>query len=84
METVRDIIFLNSKIMADGDCSHEIKRCLLLERKAMTHLDSVLKSREIANKSLSSQSYDFSSSHVWMWELDHKESGIQRIDAFEL
>ena len=47
METVRDIIFLGSKITADGDCSHEIKRCLLLERKAMTNLDSILKSRDI-------------------------------------
>ena len=47
METVRDIIFLNSKIMADGDCNHEIKRCLLLGRKAMTKLDNTLKSRDI-------------------------------------
>ena len=47
METVRDFIFLGSKITADGDCSHEIKRCLLLERTAMTNLDSILKSRDI-------------------------------------
>ena len=47
METGRDFIFLGSKITADGDCSHEIKRCLLLERKAMTNLDSILKSRDI-------------------------------------
>ena len=47
METVRDFIFLDSKITADGDCSHEIKRCLLLERKAMTNLDSILKSKDI-------------------------------------
>ena len=47
METVRDFIFLASKLSADGDCSHEIKRCLLLERKAMTNLDSILKSRDI-------------------------------------
>ena len=47
METVRDFIFLGSKITADGDCSHEIKRCLLLGRKAMTNLDSILKSRDI-------------------------------------
>ena len=46
METVIDFVFLNSKIIADGDCSHEIKRCLLLERKAMTNLDSILKSRQ--------------------------------------
>ena len=66
-------IFLGSKITADGVCSHEIKRCLLLGRKAMTNLDNILKSRGITNKGLSSQSYEFSSSHVWMWELDHKE-----------
>ena len=66
METVR-FIFLVSKITVDGDCSHEIKRCLLLGRKAMTYLDSILKSRDyFANKSPSSQSYGFSSSHVWM------------------
>ena len=62
METVRDFIFLGSKITADGDGSHEIKRCLLLGRKSMTNLDSILKSRNInyfANKGLSSKSYDF-------------------------
>ena len=75
MGTVTDFIFLGSKITAYGDCSHEIKRRLLLGRKAMTNLDSVLKSRHyFANKGPSSQSYGFSSSHVWMWELDHKES----------
>ena len=60
---------------ADGDCSHEIKAHLLLARKAMTNLDSVLKRQKhyLANKCLHSQSYGFSSSHVWMWELDHKE-----------
>ena len=67
VETVTDFIFLDSKITADGDCSHEIKRCLLLGRKAMTNLDSILKSRQyFANKGPSSQSYGFSSSHVWM------------------
>ena len=66
--------FLGSKITADGDCSHEIKRRLLLGRKAMTNLDSRLKSRDITNKGPSSQGYGFSSSHVWMWELDYKES----------
>ena len=68
VETVADFIFLGSKITADGDCSHEIKRRLLLGRKAMTNLDSILKSRDIyfANKALSSQSYGFSSSHVWL------------------
>ena len=68
------LYFGGSKITADGDCSHEIKRRLLLGRKAITTLDSTLKSRDIANKGLSSQSYGFSGSHVWMWELDHKES----------
>ena len=67
MEIVRDFIFLGSKITADGDFSHEIKRCLLLGRKAMTNLDSILKSRDIiANKGPSSQGYGFSSNHVWM------------------
>ena len=68
METVTDLIFLGSKITADGDCSHEMKRCLLLGRKAMTNLDSVLKSRDITlpTKFPSSQSYAFSRSHVWM------------------
>ena len=72
METVTEFIFFGSKITADGDCNHEIKRCLLLGRKAMTNLDSILKSRDITDKT--SQSYDFSSSHVWMWELDYKQS----------
>ena len=73
--TVTDVIFLGSKITVDSDCSHKIKRRLLLGRKAMTNLDSILKSRYyFANKSPSSQSYGFSSSHVWMWELDCKES----------
>ena len=68
METVRDFIFLGSKITADGDCSHETKRCLLLGRKAMTNLDSVLKKQKhyFANKGPSSQGYGFSNSHVWM------------------
>ena len=67
VESVSDFIFLGSKITADGDCSHEIKRCLLLGRKVMTNLDSILKSRHyFANKGPSSQGYGFSSSHVWM------------------
>ena len=67
METVIDFILGGSKITADGDCSHEIKRRLLLGRKAMTNLDSILKSRHyFADKDPSSQSYGFSSSHVWM------------------
>ena len=66
-ETVSDFMFLGSKITADGDCSHEIKRRMLLGRKAMSNLDSLLKSREItANKGPSSQSYGFSRSRVWM------------------
>ena len=60
---------------ADGDCSHDIKRRLLLGRKVMTNLDSIFKSRDyFANKGLSSQGYGFSSGHVWMWELDCEES----------
>ena len=68
MEAVTDFILLASKITADGDGRHEIKRCLLLGRKAMTNLDSILKSRDIhlADKGLSGQSYDFSSCRVWM------------------
>ena len=67
METVTDFIFLSFKTSADGDCSHEIKRRLLLGRKVMTNLDSLLKSRHyFAYKGLSSQRYGFSSSHVWM------------------
>ena len=68
METVRDFIFLGSKITVDDDCSQEIKRCLLLGRKAMTNLDSIIKKQRhhFANKGPSSQGYDFSSGHVWM------------------
>ena len=74
VETVTNFFFLGSKITAEGDCSHEIKRHLLLRRKAMKNLNSMLKSRHhFANKGLSRQSYGFSSSHVWMRELDHKE-----------
>ena len=65
------------KITADDDCSHEIKRRLFLRRKAVINLDRILKNRHsFANKDPSSQSYDFSSSHVWMWELDYKESWV--------
>ena len=65
----RSSIFLGSKITEDGDCSHEIKRCLLLGRKAMNNLDSILKKQKyyFADKGSSSQSYRFSSSHVYMW-----------------
>ena len=74
VQTLRDFLFLGSKITADSDCSHEIKRRLLLGRKVMVNLDSILKRHYFANKGQSSQSYGFSSSHVWMWELDYKES----------
>ena len=67
MEVVRDFILGGSKITAAGDCSHEIKRRLLLGRKVMTNLDSIFKSRHyFANKGPSSQGYGFSSGHVWM------------------
>ena len=67
------------------DCSHEIKRCLLLGRKAMTNLDSILKGRDIPlpTKVCNSQSYGFSSSHVWMWELDHKEGRASKNWCFQ-
>ena len=74
METVKDFILFGSKITADGGCSHEIKRGLLLRRKAMTNLDSILKSRHyFAYKIRIVKATGFSSSHVWMWESDHKE-----------
>ena len=66
VETVADIILGGSKITADGDCSHEIKRHLLLGRKVMTNLDSIFKSRDICQQSSSCQGYSFSSGHVWM------------------
>ena len=75
VETVSDFIFWGSKITADGDCSHEIKRHLLLGRQVMTNLDSVLKSRDITltKKGPSNQGNGFSSDYVWMWELDCEE-----------
>ena len=66
METVTGFILRGSRITADGDCSHEIKRCLLLGRKARTNLHSILKGRDIANKGPSSQSYTVSNSYIWM------------------
>ena len=75
VETVSDFIFGGSKITVDGDCSHEIKRRLLLGRKVMTNLDSIFKSRDyFANKSTNSQGYGFSIAHVWMRELYCEES----------
>ena len=84
METVTDFIFLDSKITADGSCSHEIKRCLLLGRKVVTNLDSILKKQRhyFAHKGPSSQSYGFSSGYVWMWELDYKESWVPKSWCF--
>ena len=76
METVTDFILGGSKITADGNCSHEIKRRLLFGRKVMTNLDSILKSRDITSltKVHPVKAMAFASSHVWMQELDHKES----------
>ena len=67
VETVADLIFLGSKITADGDCSHEIKRCMLPGGRAVTNLERILKKQRhyIANKGPSSQGYGFSSGHVW-------------------
>ena len=79
VETVKDFIFLGSKITADGDCSHEIKRHLVLGRKTMTNLDSIKKQRpHFASKSLYSQSYGFSSSHIWMRAYDSVESSAPK------
>ena len=89
METVRNFIFLGSKITADGDCSHEIRRHLLLGKKAMTShsfnmfWQHIKKQRHYyANKGPSGQSYGFSCGHVWMWELDYKESWALKIWCF--
>ena len=80
------LYFGGSKITADGDCSHEIKRHLLLGRKAMTNLDSILKKQRhyFANKGPSSQGYGFSSGHVWCEGWTVKKAKHRRIDAFEL
>ena len=70
---------MGSKITVDSDCSHEIKRHLLIGGKVMTNLDNIIKKQRhyFANKGPSCQDYGFSSSHVWMWELDYKESWVQ-------
>ena len=80
VETVRDFNFLGSRITADGDCSHEIKRHLLLGRKAMTNPDSILKSRDITlpTKVHLVKAMLSSSSHVWMWDLYYKESWVPK------
>ena len=86
METVTDFIFLGSKITADGDCSHEIKRCLLLGRKAMTNLDSILKSRDITLLTkvhlVKSMVFPVVKYGCESWTI--KKAEYQRIDAFEL
>ena len=85
VEAMTDFIFLGSKITADSGCSHEIKRHLLLGRKAMINLDTILKSRDIT---LLTKfwiiSYDFSRSHVQMWELDHKEGWVLKNWYFQI
>ena len=79
VETESDFIFGGSKITADGDCSHEIKRHLFLRRKVMTNLDGIFKKRHyFVNKHLSSQGYDYSSGYIWMWELGYKESWVSK------
>ena len=86
METVTDFILLGSKIMADGDCSHEIKRCLLLERKAMTNLDSILKSRDITLPTkvhiVKAMVFPVVTYRCESWTIEKAEH--QRIDAFKL
>ena len=80
MQTMTDFIFLGSKITADGDGSHEIKRHLLLGRKPRQYIKN--QRHYFANKGPSSQSYVFSSSHVWMWKLDYKESWAPKNRCF--
>ena len=75
METVTDFIFWGSKITADGDCNHKIKRRLLLGSKVMTNLDSIFKSRDIT---LPTTVHLVSTSHVWIWELDYEESWVPK------
>ena len=85
LEAVTDFSLLGSKTTADGDCSHEIKRRLLLGRKVMTNLDSILKSRDITLPTkVCVVSYDFSNSHAWIWRWTIKKAEHQIIDAFEL
>ena len=83
VEAVTDFIFLVSKITAGSDCSHKIKRHLILGKKVIANLDSTLKSRDFANKGPYGQSYDFSSSHVQMWEFAHKEGWMLKNWCFQ-
>ena len=80
------LYIFGSKITANGDCSHETKRCLLLGRKVMTNLDSIFKSRDITlpTKVRLSQGYGFSSGHVWMWELDCEEGWAPKNWCFQI
>ena len=78
METVTDFILGGSKITADGDCSHKIQRCLLLGRKVMTNLDSILKRRDITLPTKVRLVKAISSSHAQIWELDYKESWVPK------
>ena len=84
METLTDFIMGGSKITVDGDISHEIQRHFLLGRKAMANLDSILKKQRyyFADKDSFGQSCGFSNSHVWMWELDHKEDWVLKNYCF--
>ena len=83
VEAVTHFLFLGSKITADGDCSHAIRRQFLPSRKSMTNLDSALKSKHyFADRGPYSQGYGLSSSHVWMWELDSKEGRVLRSWCF--
>ena len=82
VETMADFLFLGSKITADGDCSHQVKSHLLLGRKVMTNLDSILKSRHyFVNKGLPRRGYGFSSSHVWMWELYYNAEELMLLNC---
>ena len=85
VEAVTDFIFMGSKITVNGDCCHKIKRRLLLRRKAMTRLESILKNRHhFANKCPYNHSYNFSSNHVWIWELDQKEGCAPKNWSFQI
>ena len=85
VEAVTDFVFLGPKITEDTDSSHELKDTCCLRVKAMTNLNSILKSRDItADKGRYGQDYGFSSSHVWMWELDHKESWMPKNRCFRI